>query len=98
MKWEEIDKKKIIAFLSECCPRAILVDGFDDCIVGVSLSLPNNTNVIYSTLSIINKLMKRDGMNYFEALEFFEYNIDGAKFSNDIKPIYFDDVPHPSLN
>lgn len=98
MRWEEIDKQKIVAFLKECCPRAILVEGFNDCIIGVSLTAPNYTNVVYSKRRIINKLMSNDNMDYFDALEYFDFNIEGAVFSKDVMPIYFDDIPHPSLN
>jgi hypothetical protein len=35
---------------------------------------------IYSGSSIINELMRDDGMSHDEALEFVQYNMDGAYF------------------
>jgi hypothetical protein len=99
MIWEKMeDTNKIIDFVSKVCPNAILADGFNDCIIGVSISVPNNTNVVYSTRKIIQKLMKKDKMGYFDALEYFEYNIEGACFDNSITPVYYNDMVNPNLN
>lgn len=98
MIWEKMDSVKIRCFLEEVCPNSLLVDGMDDCIIGLSISLPSDTNVVYSTLAIIRKLMQRDKMSYFDAIEFFDFNIKGARFDKSIEPLFYNDLPHPSLN
>jgi hypothetical protein len=51
----------------------VLLDGFDDAIIGLSHSYES---VIYDLDKIISVLISRDGMNYDQAIEFFEYSID----------------------
>ena len=52
-------------------------DGFDDCIVGVEAS--SNTLLVYSTQLILEKLVKENEMTWEEAIEYFDYNIQGSK-------------------
>ena len=69
----------------EANPEAIMIQGYDDCIVGVSI----NDQVIYDVDSIIKKLMGIDhDMNHESAVEWFEFNILG-RFSNQVnEPIF----------
>jgi hypothetical protein len=55
----------------------IKADGFDDCIVGVEAS--SNTLLVYSTQLILEKLVKESEMTWKEAIEYFDYNIQGSK-------------------
>lgn len=55
----------------------IKADGFDDCIVGVEAS--SNTLLVYSTQLILEKLVKENEMTWEEAIEYFDYNIQGSK-------------------
>ena len=55
----------------------IKADGFDDCIVGVEAS--SNTLLVYSTQLILEKLVKDSEMTWEEAIEYFDYNIQGSK-------------------
>ena len=88
----------VVKLAKEHFPDAIMVDGFNEAIIGFSIRLPNNTNFVYSVSKIINKLMHRDGMTYFEAEEFYMFNIKGAMFNTEIEPIYMDDRIHFSNN
>ena len=88
----------VIKLAQEQFPDAIMVDGFNEAIIGFSIRLPKNTNFVYSVSKIINKLMSRDGMTYFEAEEFYSFNIKGACFRPEIEPIYMDDRIHFSNN
>ncbi len=90
--------EQMVDFLATTCPKSILADGLDDCIVGVLLIKPHTTNVLYSTNKIVRKLMKRDGMSYMDAVEFFDFNIKGAMFDEHITPKYINDLPNPNLN
>ena len=59
----------------------IKADGFDDCIVGLTDAWDGNSRVpriVYDALQMIDVLMERDGMTHEEAVEYFEFNIDGA--------------------
>lgn len=60
----------------------LIADGYDDAIIGVS----TKEIVIYSIPKILEILVK-DGMDEDEALEFFEYNIEGA-YVGEKTPIY----------
>ena len=54
----------------------LVMDGFDDCIVGVARRF-NDTFVVYDQKKVIEKLMQ-DGMTYDEAFEFWEFNQVGG--------------------
>ncbi len=73
----------IVDKISIINPEALTADGFDDSIIGISSS----HTVIYSADSIVETLMRRDGMSHEDALEFFEYNIAGA-YVGEFTPIY----------
>jgi len=63
--------------LAEIDPTLLLADGYDDCIIGIGAQWSKEGLVVYDRKKVIDKLM-RDGMNYGEAEEFFEFNIQGA--------------------
>ena len=54
--------------------EVILIDGHDDAIIGTGFV--GGLRVFYSIDKIIKTLMKRDGMDYDSAQEFFSYNIE----------------------
>ena len=59
----------------------IKIDGHDDAIVGRSLIWRDGSRVdvfVYSGELILAKLMERDGMTDEEALEYIDFNIEGA--------------------
>jgi hypothetical protein len=56
-------------------------DDLDEAIIGPANIWTNRTQVevlIYNAETIRNILMKRDGMDFEEAREFIEFNIEGA--------------------
>jgi len=63
--------------IDEIAEGAIILDGLDDAIVGVTEEFGNGRRVLYSADKIINILMERDGMTWHEAVEFYDYNILG---------------------
>lgn len=69
----------------------ILIDGHDDAIIGTGEAA--GLRVFYSIDRILKTLMKRDGMTYEEASEFFSYNIE-RPFSNMSKgsPIFIEPI------
>lgn len=60
----------------------LIADGYDDAIVGVS----SKEIVVYSINKIVEILMA-EGMTDEEALEFFDYNIEGS-YVGEKTPIY----------
>ena len=42
----------------------IVLDGFDDCILGRVEQAGSDTKILYSIKAILSKLMERDGMSY----------------------------------
>jgi hypothetical protein len=55
----------------------LFADGFDDCLVGVGSAFGGDLCAIYDADAIIESLMKQ-GMDYAEAMEHFDFNIAGA--------------------
>lgn len=63
--------------IDEYAEGAILLDGLEDCIIGIVEEFGNVRRILYSKDMILNKLQERDGMTSSEAEEFYEYNILG---------------------
>ena len=55
----------------------LVMDDFDDCIVGIGHRF-HDSFVVYDRAKVIAKLMERDGMDYDEAEEYFGFNIVGG--------------------
>jgi hypothetical protein len=70
----------------------LFADGFDAAVIGVDFnhSVPR---VVYSIPAMAEILMKRDGMDYFEAVEFIQYNVISAHLG-DGTPIYIEPMSH----
>lgn len=57
---------------------AIIFEGFEDCLIGVCYQCGRLSVACYDYDRCIAKLIKRDGMSYEEAVEFFEFNSLGS--------------------
>ncbi|MEN9446496.1 MAG: phage vB BmeM-Goe8 [Bacteroidota bacterium] len=77
---------------SEGC---IILTGYDDCIIGITEEFGGTRRLLYDKSKIIQKLMN-DGMDDFEALEFFDYNILGL-YAGEQNPIFLD-IPFEGSN
>ena len=67
-------------------------DGFDECILGIAEVWDGNERVhriVYDALKIINVLIEKDGMTREEAVEYFEFNIDGAYYGKETPVFLF---------
>jgi hypothetical protein len=64
----------------------LVMDGFDDCIEGVSYGKTTGMVVVYDREKVIEKLMSH-GMTYAEAEEYHEYNQADA-WVGDTTPIF----------
>jgi len=63
--------------LFEQAEGAIILDGFNEAIIGLVEEFGNGPRILYSRDKIIQIMQNRDGMTEEEALEFYDYNILG---------------------
>jgi len=65
--------------LAELNPEALVADGFSEAYIGYASPQFNAPPLaVYDSAECVRILMERDGMDYAEALEFFEFNVRGA--------------------
>lgn len=83
--------KRKLEYVMDLCAElnedVLSCDGFDDCIMGISVGQHNKAVLVYDRDRIIKKLMFRDDMTHSEAIEFFEYNISGS-YLGESTPLY----------
>lgn len=92
-----------LSILSEHHPEALLLDGFDEAIIGTASRINLGPVVAYSKSKIIEILMKDmevdetldeesiENEKYTMALEYYEFNILGA-WVGDFTPIFIEDI------
>ena len=68
---------------------AILLDGLDNAMIGITQEFGNGPRVLYSKDKILNILQERDGMTHSEAEEFYDFNILGL-YAGEQNPIFLD--------
>lgn len=82
-----MDKNKLEELLSNADPKALRLEPsttFDRAILG----LTSDGRIVYSESKIILALQDVDGMEYDEALEFYEYNTSrGVAYAGKKAPI-----------
>jgi len=66
--------------IDEIAEGAIVLDGFDDCIIGISESFGHETCIAYSKQRIIQKLVKTGHMTEEEAVDYYYFNMVGGYF------------------
>jgi hypothetical protein len=64
--------------VEELYEGALLREGFDNCIVGVTEEFGNGIRILYSRDKILDSLQK--DMSEEDALEYYYYNIVGGYF------------------
>lgn len=60
--------------LIEMNPDALTADGFEDAVIGYTVSTPHPHVVVYDVDKCIKILMDRDGMSFEEADEYLSFN------------------------
>ena len=55
----------------------MLMDDYNDCIVGVAERFGSGSHVVYDLNKVLNKLVE-SGMNEEEAREYYEFNMIGS--------------------
>jgi hypothetical protein len=71
---------------------AMLADGFEDALVGYGYQF-NYPVAVYSRMGCMKVLMERDGMTDEEAMEYFDFNVQGA-WVGESTPVFLDDIPN----
>ena len=69
-------------------PELLFADGFDDCIIGMTINDKGLAVVLYSEEQVIQSLAKQ--MPLTEAIEYFDFNIKGA-YVGDRTPIFLEE-------
>lgn len=77
--------------IDEIAEGAIILDGFDDCIIGLTEEFGNNIRILYSTEKIIDKLMLDSEMTEEDAWEYYSFNIVGGYYGEQ-NPIFLMDT------
>lgn len=67
-----------VDYIKEVYPEVMLMDGFDDCIIGICERIGQEPIVTYDKDAIIAKMVTEDDMTEEDALEFFYFNQIGA--------------------
>ena len=73
--------------IHEFAEGAIILDGLDEAIVGITEEFGTGRRILYSKDKILGILMKRDLMTYSEAEEFYDYNILGL-YAGEQNPVF----------
>jgi hypothetical protein len=76
--------------LAKLDPELLYADGFDDCILGMTFR-DSTPVVLYSSSRIIQSLSK--DMPEEEAIEYFEFNINGA-YVGERTPMYVETLDY----
>ena len=73
--------------IHEFAEGAIILDGLDEAIVGITEEFGTGRRILYSKDKILDILMKRDLMTYSEAEEFYDSNILGL-YAGEQNPVF----------
>lgn len=71
--------------------EALILPEMDQALVGIE---EQSGVAVYDTDGILKILMDRDGMDYQDALDYYEFNILGS-YVGEMTPIYIDAYPQP---
>lgn len=94
---DDFDDRKLKRFIEDEVPEAngaALPIGFANAFIGICWDERQRPVLVYDSRECIQILMKRDEMTEEEAIEFFEFNVAGAKFGDDSHPMFIQSVPH----
>ena len=80
-------EQEVQDWIIEYNEEALLADGFEEAFLGVSEVFGRPPLATYNRDKCIDILVKRDGMPYEEAVEYFDFNVTGA-WVGDGTPIY----------
>lgn len=73
-----MNKEELRDWIARHNEEALLADGYEEAIIGIAERCSQAAVVVYDAEKCIEILMQRDGMDYDEAFEFFQFNTLGA--------------------
>jgi len=71
----------------ELAPEAMIMPGYDDCILGVALQFGKPSCIAYDKDKVIQKLMRGEGMSAEDAHDWFDYNMLGS-YVGETTPVF----------
>jgi hypothetical protein len=71
-------REEIEQHLENIGEEALLMDGFDEALIGFSKRINEPLLAVYKWQRMVQILKNRDKMSYEEAVEYIEYNCIGA--------------------
>ena len=71
-------REEIEQHLQDIGQSALLMDGFDEALIGFSQRLNEPLLAVYKWQRMVQILKNRDKMSYEDAVEYIEYNCIGA--------------------
>jgi hypothetical protein len=74
--------------------EVLLADGYDDAIIGIGHRCGQPIIAVYDAERAVEILMERDGMDFDEAAEFFQFNTIGS-WVGDGTPLFMYRIPPP---
>ena len=85
--------RTIRELLSDIDDELLLMDGFDDCIIGICHISGGEPVVAYDYDKVIAQLQSH-GMTYEEAVEYHEFNQAGA-YVGELTPVFIVRIENP---
>ena len=73
-----MNREQISEYLEAMGETALLMDGFDEALIGFSTRINEPMLAAYSWQKMMDILMERDNMDYEEAEEYISFNVAGA--------------------
>jgi len=73
-----MNREQISEYLEAMGETALLMDGFDEALLGFSTRINEPMLAAYSWQKMMDILMERDSMDYEEAEEYISFNVAGA--------------------
>jgi hypothetical protein len=73
-----MNRSEINHYLEGIGENALLMDGFDEALIGFSQRINEPMLAVYAWEKMVNTLIERDGMEYDDAVEYIDFNCIGA--------------------
>jgi hypothetical protein len=86
---KNMKKENIRNLLDEFAEGSIILDGFDDAIIGITEEFGKEPRILYSKDKILEILTSDNQMDILEAIEYYEFNILGS-YLGERTPIFLD--------
>ena len=86
----KVSTEEILEFIKEEYPDNLIMDGFDEAIVGLAHRCSDPVRVVYDQIKCI-EILQEQGMTYDEASEYFYYNCQGS-YLGETTPVFLENL------